>query len=439
MLLSVIVLARDRQADTARCLDALRRHTSGPLEVLVYDNGSAPGAAAALRRRAASWPAMKLTRNARNVPFAAAVNAGMRAARGGLLCWLNNDAVVGPGWRAGLEAALRADPRAAAAGPLTGAMAPPEQIASRAGRGAAPARFLGGFCFMLRREALDAVGNLDERFVWGWEDMDYCLRLRQGGWRLLAAREVFVAHAGSATIRGLPPAFRRRTDLANRRLFLGKWALDEPWRSDVIELFSRTGAPWDNYRPVLSVIVPGDAGALRPCLRALDRAARGLSLEVIRPGPTLALVNAAVRQTLGDRILLLDPRGRLAPDALSRLWDTARREDAAAVGPASGLTHLAWQAGKGPLWRQRPRQVPYLRGGCLLVERKALARAGQLDERLLGPDAEADLCMRLRQGGGRVVLEPRAFLGGPARAPSGQAGPAARASSRIMFEKWGAP
>ena len=44
-LLSVIVLARDRAADTRRCLAALRRHTPGPLEVLLYDNASKPAAA----------------------------------------------------------------------------------------------------------------------------------------------------------------------------------------------------------------------------------------------------------------------------------------------------------------------------------------------------------------------------------------------------------
>lgn len=458
MLLSVIILARDRQVDTRRCLEALRRHTPGPLEVLLYNNASAPPAAAAMRRMAGEWPALRLKRNPRNVPFASAVNAGMRAARGALLCWLNNDALVGPGWREGLEAALRSDPRAAAAGPLTGALAPPEQIAAHPGAGVAPAKFLGGFCFMLRREALDAVGLLDERFIWGWEDMDYCLRLRQAGWRLLKARSVFVAHAGSATIGSLPAAYRRRTDLANRWRLLEKWTQDEPWRSDVIELFSRTGSPWNNYRK-MTVIVPGggDANSIRRCCASLTRAVGGMNIELLLPGSAAAargvngrvilaapgtpvpnLLNAALREALGDLVLFLDSRGRLAPDALALLSAATNREGAVAAGPISALTYLAWQKGRGPAWRQKTRPVAYLRGGCLLVERRALARAGFFDERLHGFDAEADLCLRLRQGGGRVVLEPRAFLAGPAKPPCGTTDAAGRLSARIMFEKWGA-
>lgn len=460
-LLSVIVLCRDRRADTRRCLMALRRHTPGPLEVLAYDNASSPPAAAGLRRLARSWPALRLVRNAANVPFAKAVNAGMRAARGELLCWLNNDAVVGPGWRRGLAAALEADPAAAAAGPLTGAMAPPAQVAARAGTGAAPTPFLGGFCLMLRRSAVEAVGFLDERFVWGWEDMDYCLRLRQAGRRLLLARGVFVRHAGGRTMGLLPAALRRRTDSANRRLFLSKWLHREPWRSDALELFERTGAPWDRWRPEVTAVIPlgPRPDAARPCLRALERAARTRRVEVLLAGPareaerlarTTGLpagwvavpreasapraVNAALREALGDRILLLDPRARLSERAVDVLCDAAAAADGqAAVGPHSRLTHLRSQTRPGPA-----AEAPYLRGGCILIGRRALEGVGTLDERLLWGDAQADLCLRLRQAGGRVIVAKGASAGGPPEPPDGAPGPAGRLSTRVMFEKWGA-
>jgi GT2 family glycosyltransferase len=43
---------------------------------------------------------------------------------------------------------------------------------------------ISGACLMLRREAIDQVGLLDENFFMYFEDMDYCLRLRAAGWKL---------------------------------------------------------------------------------------------------------------------------------------------------------------------------------------------------------------------------------------------------------------
>lgn len=456
-LLSVIVLARDRAADTRRCLAALRRHTPGPLEVVLYDNASKPSAGAAFRALARAWPAMRLVRNSRNLPFARAVNAGMRAAAGEHVCWLNNDALVGPGWREGLESALLSDPRTAAAGPLTSNMAPPDQVARRAGSGTREVPFLGGFCFMLRREAFLKTGPLDERFVWGWEDMDYCMRLRRAGFRLRLVRRVFVVHKGSATIKTLPTPSRRRSDLSNRRLFRRLWGA----HPEVGELLRETPAPWDVVRPDISVLVPAhrSAAMTRACLRALERGASDRQVEVVLiapPGRAAGLEEATLlpvkvltapsgtaltrafnlgrRACRGRAVLLMDPRGRVEPGALSDMHDALRAAPAgSAVGPLSHLTRLRWQNGRPGLG-----PIPYLRGGCLMLSRDSLARAGGLDERLLWPDAEADLCLRIGRRGARVELVRRALVRGRTPSPFGRTGPAERASTRLMFEKWGA-
>lgn len=58
-----------------------------------------------------------------------------------------------------------------------------------------------GFCFCIRRSLLDEIGPLDERFVNGYEETDYCYRAVQAGYDVLVARDVFVHHAGSQTFR----------------------------------------------------------------------------------------------------------------------------------------------------------------------------------------------------------------------------------------------
>jgi len=51
-----------------------------------------------------------------------------------------------------------------------------------------------GACLMLRREGLDQVGLLDERYFMYTEEMDLCYRLRRAGWRLYWVPEARVVH-----------------------------------------------------------------------------------------------------------------------------------------------------------------------------------------------------------------------------------------------------
>lgn len=453
-MLSVVVLAHGEAAATRRCLAALRRYTPGDLEVLLVDNASAPAEAAVLRALAASWTAVQLTRNSTNVPFAAAVNSAMRRARGRLLCWLNNDALVGPGWRSGLERALRADPRAGAAGPRTGATAPPEQL--RRGGRPRPTPFLGGFCFLLRRETLEQVGFLDERFVWGWEDMDYCIRMRQAGLRLLLVPGVHVRHEGSRTIRKMPSPRRRATDLSNRGLFLEKWVDGKPWSEDALSLLEAFPSAWGDRRPALSVLLPVGTESASAAAGLLARAVRGVDAELVTAGGWAASAraarafggpartasvppgtsvtsawNAALVRAKARHVVFLHPDARPAPGCLAALLSAARSGRWAATAPRSALTRSTWQARPGP-----DGDRPFFRGGCLLVDRRALSSVGGLDERLLAADAEADLCLRLRQAGGTLFFAAQARVSGrPDIAPEARR---VRESRRVMFEKWGA-
>ena len=228
--LSVIVPVRGRWPMTRGCLERLRRHTPGLLEVLVVDGGSpAPmrRALAALSRR---WPQLRVLRLESPLPFAAAVNRGLRLSRGRILVLLNNDASVTEGWSVGLERALAA-PGVGAAGPC--ACAPGRGLdrdaaawsLGRAGRLRSVPR-LYAFCLALKREAFESVGLLDERLVWGEEDDDYSFRLRQAGWRLVAAEDTLIGHIGGAT-RGRWPAARRRAfGRANARVLREKWVAE---------------------------------------------------------------------------------------------------------------------------------------------------------------------------------------------------------------------
>lgn len=107
--ITAVVPTVGRSPWLAACLRALRRQAdAAALEILVVDQAPQPLALP-------PGLADRVLRPERNLGFAGGTNLGLAAARGELLATVNDDAVVGPGWLAALTAALRGDPRAAAA------------------------------------------------------------------------------------------------------------------------------------------------------------------------------------------------------------------------------------------------------------------------------------------------------------------------------------
>jgi GT2 family glycosyltransferase len=66
-----------------------------------------------------------------------------------------------------------------------------------------------GACFLVKREAWDAVGGFDERFFLYFDDVDLCWRLRQAGWSTYVDTSVKVRHAFGAQSRR--PLWAKRT------------------------------------------------------------------------------------------------------------------------------------------------------------------------------------------------------------------------------------
>ena len=98
-LTSIIIPVWGQLEFTQQCLASLKEHTRPAWELIVIDNGSNDGTAAYLAgvRDMASVPVTVVT-NLTNLGFPAAINQGLRLARGEYLVLLNNDVVVTDGW-----------------------------------------------------------------------------------------------------------------------------------------------------------------------------------------------------------------------------------------------------------------------------------------------------------------------------------------------------
>ena len=98
-LASIIVPCWNQLEFTRHCFNSLRRYTRLPWELVVIDNGSTDGTKDYLAGVQDMSPVpVTIVANDRNVGFPAAINQGLRQARGEYLVLLNNDVVVTENW-----------------------------------------------------------------------------------------------------------------------------------------------------------------------------------------------------------------------------------------------------------------------------------------------------------------------------------------------------
>lgn len=241
---SVVIPAHAGRALCEPCLAALLRNTPWPnLEVVVIDNGMSREDSAWLEGVSRDVPEITVIHNEGNVGFARAVNQGLRRASGDIVVLLNDDTAVGPGWLSRLVAHLEGDRSLGLVGASTNEIGNAAKVPAsytdlpgmealardRAARYAGkrdPVDTVALFCAAARRETLEAVGLLDERYEVGmFEDDDLCLAIRRMGLGIAIARDAFVHHVGQASFSRLSDDEYLKLWEANRRRFEDKWGV----------------------------------------------------------------------------------------------------------------------------------------------------------------------------------------------------------------------
>lgn len=184
-------------------------------EVIVVDNGSTDGTEARVEER---HPGTRFVRFEENRGFAAAVNAGIRAAGGEVIVLMNNDTEADPGWLEALVAALDAYPdvgscaskmlrhddrtRIDAAGDKMSLRADQIGHLEPDGPWYDEYRYVLSACAgaaAYRRGVFDRAGLFDERFQSYLEDVDLGIRAQLTGFRCLYVPDAVIYHIGSAT------------------------------------------------------------------------------------------------------------------------------------------------------------------------------------------------------------------------------------------------
>jgi GT2 family glycosyltransferase len=239
---SVVVPTINQDGLLAACLHSLAVQTYELIEVIVVDGGSSLGSRAPA---AAARPPVRVFESPGNRGFAHACNIGVAAASGDHVLILNDDATLEPDAVAQLVRAAMRRPRdlGAVCAKVRRADLRPivESLGNVAGhRGFGSGRYagfvdLGQFadeaedlfsaaftCVLLPREALDRVGPIDERYGFYYEDVDWSLRARLEGLRIVPAPHALAYHEGSASTAARSGAFKLRMVTRNRLVWASK-------------------------------------------------------------------------------------------------------------------------------------------------------------------------------------------------------------------------
>lgn len=195
------------------------------MEIIMVDNGSTDDSVVFVEQ---NFPVVRIVKSPVNLSFSGGNNLGFREAEGKYLAMLNNDTAVEPGWLEPLVDELETNEDVAAVQPKVLMLTDKSRFEYAGASGGYMDRF--GFPFMrgrifdtveadvgqyddpvdlgwtsgaamvVRREALDRAGDLDEDFVLHMEEIDLCWRFLLMGYRLRVRPDAVIYHLGGGTL-----------------------------------------------------------------------------------------------------------------------------------------------------------------------------------------------------------------------------------------------
>lgn len=222
--LSISIVSWNTRELLDKCLKSVYDSAAGlETEVIVVDNASSDGSAAMIRTK---YPDCRLIQNDSNMGFATANNQAYRASVGRHFLLLNSDTLCLRNALESLVSFLDTRESVGAVGPLVlnedrtlqfswarfptfmnecfgrldrrlpCASAVPLSADEVRRLGPFETDWVGGCCLMIRREAADQIGPMDESLFMYCEETDWCLRLHTAGWSVMVNPGAEIVHLG---------------------------------------------------------------------------------------------------------------------------------------------------------------------------------------------------------------------------------------------------
>ncbi len=192
---SVIIPTWNNQEQLHQCVESLL-HSSWwyPLNIIIVNNGSS-------EILTNDIPNVKVIETGENLGWERGLVEGLKHTESKYVCFMNDDTYIPPSsfhWMNNIVRMLEIYPEVGAIGPSSNVVMGPQNIWSQPYNVNFLSPFLIGFCVVVRRSALEQAGGIDISAP-GGDDIDLSIRLRQKGYNLLVAKQVFVYHHGFQT------------------------------------------------------------------------------------------------------------------------------------------------------------------------------------------------------------------------------------------------
>jgi len=267
--LSIVIISWNVRELLRRCLDSIQESLKGEkgkgllVETIIFDNGSADGSADMVRE---DFPGVHLMESEVNLGFTKGNNLAMGQSEGRYILLLNPDTEVVGDALGTMVAYMESHPRVGALGPqllnpdgttqssrrrfptlatafLESTVLQPwfqgsrilkrYYLLDRLDEEIQPVDWVVGAAILIRREALQQVGPLDEEFFMYSEELEWCYRLKAQGWEVVYLPTAQVVHQEGRSSAQVLPA-RHIHFQRSKVLFFKKYY---GWRGEVLRWF----------------------------------------------------------------------------------------------------------------------------------------------------------------------------------------------------------
>ncbi len=223
--IAILILQWNRAADTLACIRSVRNISSSLYDLFIIDNGSRPEELALVKT---AFPDLIYIENGQNLGFAAGYNQGLQIALGygaDYCLLLNNDTTVDSQLLHAFLSATEQYPEAGVLGAKIYFFDSPTDIWYAGGEvhsktqrcyhigcgesdldkrydSIVDTSYVCGCALWIKKEVIEKVGLMDPHFFLLWEEIDWCWRIRQAGFRCLFVPQAKVWHKISTSFEG---------------------------------------------------------------------------------------------------------------------------------------------------------------------------------------------------------------------------------------------
>lgn len=470
MKYSIVIVTRNSAGFLPACLESIVKYSPrSDYEVIIVDNASTDGSVSIFNTLEGD---VAIIMNEFNSGFARASNQGIRAARGDYIVLLNPDTSVTPDWLEKMSGHFKR-PEVGAVGPLSNFVAGLQKFNLYLTDGSAltaekinealtrdysgksvESSLLIGFCLMIPRRVIDEIGTLDDDLILGNEDLEYSERLRENGFELLITLDTFIYHEGQHS-------FSQGSD-AERWVNFSARMLEGKLRRKMQTVDPRKiwGMDWFQPKPNLhrdqvSIVIPTFNGLnfTNFCLESIrrstihpyeiivvDNGSSDGTVEFLRKQENIILIengenrgyptacNQGLEKSSAPYVLLLNNDVVVTEGWLGRMFQGFFNDpEVGLIGPRSNDS-AGFQWVSNPDYRsldelegyaqrlkksaaRQFRQVDFLSGFSLLIDRRVIERIGLLDERFgVGNYEDQDFCRRAQNAGFKMLVANEVFI-----------------------------